>query len=180
MKSKQLINRSQIGTSLKILISIFLLSSLALRAQTPTNFSGKWEFNKALSDKDENGDASFNGTIILEIRQTADSISFVPTYFLPGKPGIAMPPDTYPLNGKVMPDNSGSDPAKKFVKWSPDKKFLTANYIMTATVDGKAQDFITADTYKLSDDGKTLVIEDMHKSSIGGEKTFKKAYKKKP
>jgi hypothetical protein len=180
MKLKHFFNLCNSTIAVKMLISVFLLSSPALMAQTPTNFSGKWEFDKTLSDKDESGDASFNGTIILEIRQNADSISFVPTYFLPGKPGIVMPPDTYPLNGKVMPDNSGSDPAKKFVKWSPDKKFLTTNYIITATIDGKAQDFITADTYKMSADGKTLVIEDMHKSSIGGEKTYKKAYKKKP
>jgi hypothetical protein len=179
MKPNRLSGHKHNAFFTKLLISLFLISSLALQAQIPTNFSGKWEFDKTRSDKDENGDASFDGTIILEIKQNTDTISFSITYFLPGKKGYVIPPDLFLLNGKVTADNSGSDPAKKFVKWSQDKKTLTTNFVMTATIDGAAQDFITADTYKLSDDGKTLFIDDLHKSKIGGEKTFKKVYNKK-
>jgi hypothetical protein len=49
---------------------------------------------------------------------------------------------------------------------------------MTDSVDGVAQDFLTAN-YKLSDDHNTLVIEEFHKSILNGEKTIKKMYKKK-
>jgi hypothetical protein len=50
---------------------------------------------------------------------------------------------------------------------------------MTDSIDGIAQDFLTANTYKLSDDGKTLIIEEFHKSKLNGEQTIKNVYKKK-
>ena len=162
-----------------IFILLFIISSLALNAQTPVNFSGRWEFDKASSDKDERGDASFDGTIILEIKQNADTITFTNTFFLPGKAGKTLRPDSYLTNGIVVPDKSGIDPAKKFVEWSPDKKMLTTNYVMTATIDGAAQDFLTAKTYKLGEDGKTLVVDELKRSKLNGEKTIKKVYVKK-
>jgi len=162
-----------------LFISLFITFSMALKAQTPTNFSGRWEFDKVNSDKDDRGDASFNGTIILEIKQNSDTITFSNTFFLPGKAGKTLSPDSFLTNGKVVPDGSGIDPAKKFVKWSQDKKILTTNYIMTATIDGVAQDFLTAKTYKLGENGKTLVVDELNKSKLNGEKTIKKIYLKK-
>jgi len=160
-------------------IFLFLLSSLNLMSQTQTNFSGKWEFDKAASDKDKTGDASFNGTIILEIKQSSSTITFTSTYFIPGKAGIAMQPDSYFLDGKVTTDNSGTGPAKKSAKWSQDNKSLTTSLIMTDSIDGVAQEFLTANTYKLSDDKKTLYIEELNKSKLNGEIKVKKVYKKK-
>jgi hypothetical protein len=160
-------------------ISLFLLSSLYLIAQTPTNFSGKWEFDKARSDKEETGDASFNGIIVLEINQGSNLITFTHTFFLPGKDGIVMPSDSILLDGRVTTDNGGSGPAKKFVKWSADKKILTTNLIMTDAIDGVKQDFLTAMSYRLSEDCKTLFKDEFYKSKLNGEKTIKKVYKKK-
>ena len=151
---------------------------MTLKAQTSTNFSGRWEFDQANSDK-EKGVPSFDGTIILVIKQNSDTISFTYIYFMTGKEGIKWPPDSYLANGNVTSDNSGSDPAKKYIKWSQDKKILTTNSIMTASIDGVAQDFITVATYKLSEDGKTLIIEELHKSKLNGERTIKKTYRKK-
>ncbi len=92
---------------------------------------------------------------------------------MPGKEGVTIPYDSFPADGTVTTDNRGTDPAKKFIKWSQDKKILTTNYIMTASIDGVAQDFITAITYRLSEDGKTLVIEELNKSKLNGETTVK-------
>lgn len=161
------------------LISFFLLSFSALSAQTPTNFSGKWEFDKSGSDKEETGDASFDGTIIMEIRQNSATITFTSTFIRPGKKGIDMPADTFFIDGKVTTDNGGTGPAKKYAKWTPDKKILTTNYVMTDSIDGVSQEFLTATTYKLSDDGKTLVVEVFHKSKLNGENIIKKVYKQK-
>lgn len=151
---------------------------MTLIAQTTTNFTGKWEFDKAASDKDEVGEASFDGKIIMEIKLDSDSVSFTHTYFIPGKEAIKMPADSYLANGNVSADNSGTDPAKKFIKWSQDKKILTASIVMTASVDGVVQDFITENTYRLSDNGKTLIVEELSKSN-DGQRTVKKIYKKK-
>jgi hypothetical protein len=157
---------------------MFLLFSMTLLAQGPSNFSGKWEFDKAASDKDEVGESSFNGRIIMEIKLNSDSISFTHTYFIPGKDEIKMPADSYLANGKVSQDNSGTDPAKKFIKWSQDKNILKTNITMTASVDGVAQDFITENTYKLSENGKILIVEELSKSN-DGQRTVKKIYNKK-
>lgn len=152
---------------------------MTLNAQTPADFSGKWEFDKARSDKDDTGDASFDGTIIMEIKQNSKTVSFANTFTIPGKKPVALPPDSFQADGSVTTDNSGSDPAKKFLKWSKDKKILTTSYVMTASVDGVPQDFITAMSYRLSDGGKTLIVEEMNKSRLNGERTVKKVYKKK-
>jgi hypothetical protein len=171
--------RSGCELVMAVFICLFLFSSTILSAQGPTNLSGKWEFDKSASDKEETGDASFNGKIILEIRQKSDSILFFNTFFIPGKEGISIPAGSFLANGNVSTDNSGTDPAKKFIKWSPDKKILTTSYIMTASIDGVAQEFITATTYNLSADGKTLLVSELHKSKLNGEKTVKKVYRKK-
>ena len=179
MKQKHPHRSRQIEIVKAFFILMFIISSMALNAQKPTNFSGRWEFDKAKSDKDERGDASFDGTIILEIKQNTDTITFTNTFFMPGKAGKTLRPDSYLTNGKVVPDESGIDPAKKFVKWSTDKKILTTNYVMTATIDGVAQDFLTAKTYKLGENGKTLVVDELNRSKLNGEKTIKKVYVKK-
>jgi hypothetical protein len=179
MKPNQLYPRKHNAIIEISLISLFLLSFITLDAQTPTNFSGKWEFDKVQSDKEETGDASFDGAIILEIKQNSSLISFANTFILPSKKSVIMQPDSFFIDGRVTTDNSGTGPAKKFVKWSQDKKILTTSSIMTDSIDGVAQDFLTANTYKLSDDEKTLVIEEFHKSKLNGEKTIKKVYKRK-
>lgn len=161
------------------LVSLLLFSCLVLNAQTPANFAGKWVFYKAGSDKDETGDASFDGTIILEINQNSSTIAFTNTFIIPGKDPYVMQPDSYFPDGKVTIDNSGTGPAKKFAKWSQDKKAITTSLVMTDKIDGVAQDFTTALTYKLSEDGKSLSVDEFHKSKLNGERTIKKLYKKK-
>jgi hypothetical protein len=166
------------GIKVSLILLFLLLSALNLQAQTPTVYSGKWEFDKARSDKDETGDYSFEGTIILDIKQDASTISFANTFKRPGKEDFVIPPDSFFLDGRVTTDNEGTGPAKKFVKWSADKKILTTSYVMTDKIDGVAQDFTTANSYKLSDDGKTLNVSELNKSKLNGEKTIKKVYKK--
>lgn len=50
---------------------------------------------------------------------------------------------------------------------------------MTDEVDGVAQDFLYANTYKLSDDHKTLTIEKFTRSKLNGENKVKEVYNKK-
>lgn len=174
------ISGQKLNTIIKVLvITLFLLSSLTIKAQTLTTYSGKWQYNKALSDKDETGNSSFNGTIIMEIAQNDTTIKFTNTFIRPGMKDYVMKPDSYFLDGRVTPETGGTGTSKKFAKWSPDKKILTTTLVMTDKIDGVAQDFITAFTYKLSADGKTLTVEEMHKSKLNGEKTVKNVYRKK-
>jgi hypothetical protein len=163
-----------------LLISLFIISSLTLNSQTPTNFSGKWEYDKSLSDKEKTGDAVFKGTIILAIDQNPSTISFSNAYSLPGQEGMVTEPDSFLVDGReTIAYYYSTEPTKKFVKWSQDKKILTATMVLKTTLDSVEQDFIVANTYKLSDDGNTLFNEEFHKSKLNGENTIKKVYKKK-
>jgi hypothetical protein len=103
---------------------LFLVTSLTLKGQTPTNFSGRWEFDQDRSDKDKTGNVSFNGTIILEINQNSATITFTNTFIRPGMKYYIMEPDSYFVDGSVTTNNSGTGPAKEFIKWSQDKKIL--------------------------------------------------------
>ncbi|HEX2967902.1 MAG TPA: hypothetical protein VHO46_02270 [Bacteroidales bacterium] len=172
-------SRKRNGMMTAIFLSVFLTLTVTLNAQTPADFSGKWVFDKTASDRDETGDASFTGTIILEIRQDADTVSFSNTYIVNESRSVKMPGSSFLADGGVLPDNSGTDPAKKFIKWSQDRKTLTTNYIMTASIDGVAQDFLTATTYSLSADGKTLTAEELKSSKLNGDRKVKKIYRKK-
>jgi hypothetical protein len=115
----------------------------------------------------------------MEIIQDAASIKITNTFIRSGMKDYVMKPDSYFLDGKETADNSGTGPARKFAKWSQDKKILTTSIVMTDKIDGVAQDFTNAFTYKLSADGKILTVEELHKSKLNGEKIVKNVYKKK-
>jgi hypothetical protein len=90
-----------------------------------------------------------------------------------------MKPDTFLLDGRVTTDNGDTSPAKKFVKWSRDKKILTSSSIIIDAIGEVSQVFLIALSYRLSEDRKTLFIDEFYKSKLNEEKR-KKQYKKKP
>jgi hypothetical protein len=163
-----------------IILSIItlILFTISANAQNPANFSGRWEFDKSSSDKDETGDASFNGKIVYVITQTSSIMTFANIYSLPGKDDFKAKADTFFIDGKVKNEKFGEVPIKKTVNWSQDKKTLTTSSVMTDKIDGVAQDFLTANTYKLSADGKVLTVIELNKSKLNGEEKVKKVYKK--
>ena len=160
------------------LILMFLLFSMTLIAQTPRNFSGKWQFDKTKSILDK-VEPNYDGTVVLEINQNSTTITFSEIYIRSGSPDWKTAADSYKLDGKehVRKYNVGTN--KNSVKWSKDKKILTITNIDTQTLDGVTQEFLVTDSYKLSDDGKTLTIERYRKNPITGEIKAKKVYLKK-
>jgi hypothetical protein len=156
-----------------MLISMAFLYDL--NAQSPVNFSGKWQYDKANSDKDK-FDSDYDGTIILEINQNNDSISFSETYIYPDRPEWKTSADTYKFDGKEEITKSSVGTSKKSAKWSPDKKLLTITNVDTQTVKGVLQEFIIIDTYSLSADRKTLHLERYRKNYVTGETKSKKLF----
>jgi len=157
---------------------MLLTSSKGLMAQAPTNFSGKWQYDKSKSVVDKL-DPKFDGTIILEVTQNATSISFAEIYKRQGAADWKTSADTYTLDGKEKVTKSDIGTSKKTAKWSADKKVLTITNIDTQTLNGVLQDFIVIDTYSLSTDGKILTIERYNKNPVTGETKAKKVYSKK-
>jgi len=157
---------------------MLLLSSVALKAQAPTNFSGKWQYEKAKSVVDK-FEPEFDGTIILEITQNAATISFAEVYKREGSADWKTAVESYKLDGKEQITKHDVGTNKYSAKWSADKKVLTITNTDTQKLKGVLQDFLVIDTYSLSADGKTLTIERYRKNPVTGETKAKKVYSKK-
>ena len=168
--------RHMVSAKVAIIFLLFL-SSTTLNAQTPTNYSGKWQFNrtKSILDKIE---PDYDGTIILEIVQNSDSITFGEIYIRPGSPDWKTATESYNLNGKEKITKSGVGTNKNSATWSEDKKVLTITNTDTQKLKGVLQDFFVRDSYILSDDGLTLTIERYQKNPVTGETKVKKVYSK--
>ncbi|MHC1704516.1 MAG: hypothetical protein AB9846_11460 [Tenuifilaceae bacterium] len=178
MKHNQLFRYGFIEIIRVSIIFVFLLTSITLYAQTPTNYSGKWEFDKTNSILDR-VEPNYEGTIILEITQNATTITFIEVYKQPGSPDFKSAPESYKLDGKEQIKTSDIGTNKNSAKWSADKRVLTITNTDTQTLDGALKDFIVIDNYKLSDDKKTLTIERYRKNPVTGETKSKKVYVKK-
>lgn len=157
---------------------IFMVFLGNLKAQSPVNFSGKWQYDRANSDKDK-FESELDGTVILEINQTSDSVSFSETYIYPDRPQWKTSADSYKIDGKEQITKSSVGTSKKSAKWSPDKKLLIVTNIDTQTVKGVLQEFIVSDTYNLSADKKTIMLERYRKNYVTGETKSKKIYTRK-
>ena len=160
------------------LILMFLLSSVALKAQTPTNFSGKWEFDKTKSSS-ETDISKYDGTVIRQITQNSSTIAYRDIYTQKGSNNWETSDELFNLDGKEQIKKWDSSTSKKSAIWSQDKKSLTLSYKETYVEEGVSKDLLIAESYKLSDDGKTLTIETYSKDVVRGEIKTKSVYHKK-
>jgi hypothetical protein len=171
MKHKQLFSRISY-------VLIFLAFFCNLHAQSPVNFSGKWQYDRANSDKDR-FESELDGTVFMEINQNNNTISFSETYVYPDRPQWKTSADTYKLDGKEQITKSSRGTSKKSAKWSSDKKLLTITNIDTQKIKDVMQEFIVIDTYSLSADKKKMFLERYRKNYVTGETKSKKMYIRK-
>jgi hypothetical protein len=151
---------------------------MILKAQTQMNFSGKWEFDKVKSSPDL-PDSKYDGTVIRQISQTLSTIAYHDIYIQKGSNDWATTDEIFNLDGKeqVKKDNSGTN--KKSTKWSQDAKVLTLTYLVIYKEDGVTKEIVISESYKLSEDRKTLTIETYSKNLVAGETNTKSVYHKK-
>jgi hypothetical protein len=149
-----------------------------LKAQTPTNFSGNWEFDKAKSDSGF-VESKYDGTVVRHITQNSSTIKFSDTYIHPDNPDFNTASESYSLDGKEKIEKHGVGTSKKSAKWSQDKKILTITNLDTQTLKGVLQDFLVVDSLNLSDTQLTLTIVRYSKNPVTGETTTNKVYNKK-
>ncbi|MCX6141982.1 MAG: hypothetical protein NTZ35_02060 [Ignavibacteriales bacterium] len=154
------------------------ISTATLYSQTPANFSGQWKYEKAKSTPDTL-EPKFDGMVILRITQNVSTIAFSEIYKKQGSADFKTASDTYSLDGKEKVKKDETGISRKSAKWSQDKKILTITNHDTPTLEGVAQDFLIVDSYKLSDDGRTLTLERYYKNPVTGEARVKKLYSKK-
>jgi hypothetical protein len=160
------------------LVFMFLLTSMALRAQTPTNFSGKWEFDKTKSSPGI-VDSNFDGIVTRHITQNPSIITYRDIYVRKGSNDWKTADEQFRLDGKEQVKKDGTTTSRKSAQWSQDKKILTLTYRETYVEEGVSKELLVADSYKLSDDGKTLTIETYSKNQVTGETKTQGVYHKK-
>jgi hypothetical protein len=163
-----------------ILISTFIVSfalmSSASLAQPTANFSGTWAFDTTKSDRGPGG-YFLQADQILRITQNSASITFAKT--VPISSGNFTSTDKYFFDGKTRTQKKDYGTDKISLQWSADKKVLTITTITTAETKNGPDDFLVAESWKLSDDGRTLMNESYSQSKQLGKTTIVTVYKKK-
>ena len=178
MKTNEPFRENRMASINALLILLFLLTALIPKAQTPTNFSGKWEYDKAQSSSGT-VESNYDGSVIRQITQNPTKITYGDIYIRPGSTEWKTSTVTYDLNGKEKITKHDVGTNKCIAKWSADKKVITITNTDTQSLKGVLQDFLVVDSFKLSENGKTLTIERYSKNSVTGETKAKIVYHKK-
>jgi hypothetical protein len=178
MKSNRIFSPAKFATISLTLIVLFLLFSASLKSQAPVNFSGLWTFDKTKSTAGTNN-SDYPGTLTREITQTASSLTYRDIYAKAGTNGYTTPDKVFKFDGKE--DTDKSDPnvtLSKSLKWSEDKRSFTISFKTSYIDEGTTKEILINETYKLSDDGKTLTIDEIKKTEMGEFRTLN-VYQKK-
>ena len=151
--------------------AMVLFSTLSI-AQTPTNFSGKWAFDRSKSDPGKGSSFMYND-LIRNIIQNPASISIEEIVRSPGGEVVS---DTqkFSLDGKETIEKTDMGTTKRIAKWSEDKKILTLTTIMLID----SSDYRGDSSYKLSGDGLIMTIQSEFKNP-NGESTVIEVFNKK-
>ncbi|MBS1976327.1 MAG: hypothetical protein JST46_03090 [Bacteroidetes bacterium] len=163
--------------------SIFAIALLfgcisVLTAQTPSNFSGKWLFDKSASSS-ESAFSGYPGTITRQITHTASSLTYRDTYVQPGAKDWSTTAEVFKI-GKTEVEKHSDQSSTKTTSWSKDMRSITLNYLTSYKEKGGPKESLIAETYTLSDNGKTLTIELYSKNDVTGETRVKDVFRKKP
>jgi len=147
--------------------------SFSLYAQT--DFSGRWQFDKANSSPKADY-SRFDGTVVRQIAQTPVSFSYFDTYTQKNGENWKSSEDSFTLDGKdQIVENAGI----KTAKWSADKKVLTLSYSEKYTENGVNRELMVSESYALSADGSSLIIDTYTNNQVVGEVKTKSIFTKK-
>jgi len=178
MRPNRLFAQKHIGIITVSTMFMLHFSSMNVHAQTPTNFSGNWEFDKAKSDAGF-VESTYEGTVVRHMSQNAATIKYSDTYIHPDRPDFNTASETYSLDGKEKVEKHSVGTSKKSAKWSQDKKVLIITNLDTQKLKGVPKDFLVVDSLKLSENKLTLTIIEYSKNPVRGETTARKVYSKK-
>lgn len=155
---------------------VFILASAGMMAQT--NFSGTWAFNESKSNF---GDMQFRfAASIMVITQEGNNLTVESTMTGPDGTERKMTAK-FTLDGQVSENQGlGNSVSKSVVTWSSDKAALSIATTMTFERDGQSIEFKPSVTWKLTDGGKGLILENSFPTPDGsGDIKYTVAYDKK-
>jgi hypothetical protein len=152
-----------------MMIGLSILFFLQVSAQSGSvNFSGNWALNES---KSKFGDSPFRmASTTLVVKQDGNTLSTDRT--MAGPDGEMKMTNNYTLDGKVSENTGMMDmKTKSTVAWSEDKSSITISSTMVFDMNGESREMKSAETWKLSDGGKTLTIESTRTRPDGDMKT---------
>jgi hypothetical protein len=151
---------------------LFLFVSSGVFAQA--DFSGKWAFNLSKSKipqrQDGQGGGGPGGPMGGGDRTvTQDAKTLTVNQTMQGPDGETQMSSKYNLDGSVSENTLFMDMKRKStLTWSADKKSITIASTMVFDMGGESREIKESETWKLSDDGKTLFIESSMPGGFGG------------
>ncbi len=156
------------------LFSALVLFTAGLFAQA--NFAGNWAFNESKSDF---GGSQFRfAATALVVTQDAALLTVEST--MPGRDGEVMKTTAkYTLDGAVSENPMFNSTRKTTVKWADDKKSFTMTHTMTFDMNGETRTSNSTETWKMSDDGKALLVSTERAGRDGNVMKTTVAYDKK-
>jgi hypothetical protein len=169
MKSNKSILRNLMG------LLVFMFISASLFAQT--NFAGTWALNESKSNF---GDSQFRmASAAMTVTQDAKVLTVESTRT--NQDGVETKTTAkYNLDGSVS-ENAGRNNIirKSTVSWSADKTTITIASTMTMERDGQSMEMKSSETWKLTEGGKVLMIDNVRPGMDGTERKTTAAYDKK-
>jgi hypothetical protein len=178
MKTNQVFSSGHLAIIRASLILLFLIFTTTLMSQSKINFSGKWTYDKTKSTTGTNN-WEYPGSISREITQNASTLTYRDIYTANGSDPFTSSDIVLNLDGKEEVDKSDPDVTlSKSLKWLQGNKSIIITFKSKYTIDGVSKEILINDTYTLSDDGKTLTINEFHKAELGETKTTDVYHKK--
>ena len=147
---------------------LFLFVSAGIFAQA--DFSGNWVFNqsKSVFPQGSDGPGMLMGGGGVTVTQDSKTLTVNQT--MQGPDGEMKMTSKYNLDGTVSENNMFMDmKSKSTLTWSADKKSIA----IVSTMVSDMGEMKTTETWKLSDDGKTLLIESVMPGTPGGGEGMK-------
>jgi hypothetical protein len=153
---------------------VFMFISASLFAQT--NFTGTWALNESKSNF---GDSQFRmASTSMVVTQDVKILTVESTR--PGRDGGETKTTAkYNLDGTLSENPAFNTTRKSTVTWSADKTSMTIASTMTMERDGETREIKSSETWKLTEAGKVLMVENVRAGQDGTERKTTAAYDKK-
>jgi hypothetical protein len=158
---------------LLLIVPAFLLAFKT--AADRSNFSGTWKLN---SSKSEMGNFGRFAAHTVKADQKDDAITIAKTSpSFNGGDDVTVT-ETLSYDGKETETTVfGNSKRKSTARWSDDGKTFTISYTLMLDFNGQTNEIKGTETWTLSDDGKTLTVQN-HSTSSQGERSTKAVYEK--
>ena len=161
-------NLTHTGVKTLVLFAVIIALTTAntFAGKGKTNFAGTWTLNETKTTQAQGG---FGPAKMLTVTQDGNKMTVVRTQT--GRNGeertISL---NYTLDGKECDNSNDRRTSKSVVLWSEDGLSLTINTRTTSERNGEKFEASSTEIWKLTEDGKSLIIDQTMNSQRGERK----------